>query len=333
MELPYSEKDIESARFIFKRAVEYFKIPDEPSPEAAKEFLREDGTIDLNKAPMVVVRRWENGETFLNIAFFFDGILTVLAEYNPIVSILNFLNEARQLIASRFPNWSDEEREKHAEYEAFKMTTMLFSRMYPRWNLTMQNFVSEVIQAWFIEWRKWEAQVYSESGIKPVAVSETKLFRGLLKEYEDDLVKLWLNVPDRKLEEKKIQFAREYPAILKHWQKLRSWCRNQDVDWREYAKAGKFLDTPDDLIDKLENSEADKTFHLALEHSARRAGLLKLSQDANILEKRAKQIKVTGYTPRQLLNFLEEGQKLLGEMQVETVLHPDDISDETKNPG
>ena len=332
MEPPYTEKDIETARLIFKRAIDYFKIPDEPPPEALKEYICEDGTVDLSNAPMVVVRKWDNGETFLNIAFFYDGIITVLADYNPVVSILDFLGEARQLITTRFPHWTDDEKEKHSQIEAFKMTIMLFSRLYPRWNLTMQNFVSEVIQAWFIEWRKWEAQVYSESGIKPSPVSEIKLFRDLFKGYENDLLKLWLDVPDRKLEEKKIQFAREYPAILKHWQKLRSWCRNQDADWREYAKAGKFLDTPDDLLDKLENSEADKTFHLALEHGARRAGLLKLSQDAQILEKRAKQIKVTGYTPRQLLNFLEEGQKLLGEMQPETVLHPDDRSDEAKKP-
>lgn len=322
VEPPYSEKDIETARRIFRRTIDYFNIPDEPSPETIKEFIRGDGTVDLSKTPIVVIRKWENGETFLNMAFFFNDVMTVLADYNPIVSILDFLGEARQLIANSFPTWSDDEKEKHAELEAFKMTIMLFSRLYPRWNLTMQNFVSEVIQAWFIEWRKWEAQVYSESGIKPFPVSETKLFRGLLKEYENDLLKLWLDVPDRKLEEKKIQFAREYPSILKHWQKLRLWCRNRDADWREYAKAGKFLDTPDDLLDKLENSDADKTFHLALEHGARRVGLLKLSQDAHILEKRAKQIRLTGYTPRQLMNFLEEGETLLGEMHAQSSLHP-----------
>jgi hypothetical protein len=330
VEPPYAEKDIETARMIFQRAVEYFKIPDEPPIETVKDFIREDGTVDLTNAPMVLVRTWEDGSKFLNLAFFYDGVFTVLADYNPLPAILDFLGDARQVISSRFPHWTDEEKEKHSEYEAFKMTLILFSRIYPRMNLAMQNFISEVVQAWFIDWRKFEAQVNSESGVRPIPVSEVKLFRDVLKGYEDDLLKLWLDVPDRKLEEKKIQLAREYPSILKHWQKLRGWCRNQDTDWREYAKAGRFLDTPDDLLDKLENSVAEKTFHFALEHAARRAGLLKLSQDAKVLEKRAQQIKITGYTPRQLLIFVKEGEKLLGEMQAQSILHPDQETGEAK---
>jgi hypothetical protein len=332
VEPPYTEKDIETARMIFRRAVEYFKIPDEPTPEAAQEFICEDGTLDLSKAPMVTVRTWDNGAKFLNLLYFYDGTLTVLADYNPLPAILDFLGDARQIISSRFPQWSDEEKEKHSEYEAFKMTLMLFSRIYPRMNLAMQNFVSEVVQAWFIEWRKWEAQVYSESGIKPIPVSEVKMLRGVLKGYEDDLLKLWLDVPDKKLEEKKMQFAKEYPSILKHWQKLRTWCRSEDVDWHEYAKAGKFLDTPDDLLDKLEESGAEKTFHFALDHGARRAGLLKFSQDAKVLEKRAQQIKITGYTPRQLITFLNEGEKLLGEMQAQNALPPNQEIGELEKP-
>jgi hypothetical protein len=333
MEPPYAEKDIETARFIFQRAVEYFKIPDEPTLETAQEFISEDGTLDLSKAPMVTVRTWDNGAKFLNLAYFYDGTLTVLADYNPLPAILDFLGDARQVISSRFPQWTEDEREKHSEYEAFKMTIMLFSRIYPRMNLAMQNFVSEVIQAWFIEWRKWEAQVYSESGIKPIPISETKEFRSLLKGYEDDLLKLWLNVPDRKLDEKKMQLAKEYPSILKHWQTLRTLSRADGNDWRDYSKPERFVDTPDDLLDKLEDSEAEKLSHFALEHAARRAGLLKFSQDDKILEKRAKQIKITGYTPRHLQNFLEEGNKLLEEMKAQSSFHPNNETEESKTIG
>src|SRR5205085_9521605 len=111
---------------------------------------------------------------------------------------------------------------------------------------------------------------------------------------------------------------------------LRTWCRDPNTDWREYAKIEKFSDTPDDLLDKLENSDAEKTSFLALEHAARRAGLLKVCQDEKILEKRAQQIKVTGYTPRQLQNFLEEGKKLLDEMQMQSPFRPDDMTSEPK---
>lgn len=323
MAVSHSEADIRIAKNLYQRAIDHFKIPDEPPLEAVKGFLKEDGTIDFSKAPpLVVVRTWGDGSKFLQLAFFYDDTLTVLADYSPVITILDFLDEARVLINSRLPSWPDHKKEVAAQYEAFKMTLMLFSRIYPRMNLFMQNFVSEVIQAWFIQWRKFEAQVNSESGVKSAPFSETKLFRGLLKEYENDLVKLWLNDAGKDLDEKKMQIAREYPATLRHWQRLRKMCRSEDLEWRDYARSARFLDTPDDLLDKLENADGEKTFHFALEHAGRRAGLMKLSQDANVLKKRAENIKVTGYTPRQLLTFLKEGEKLLGEMVASIALHP-----------
>ena len=328
MEPPYTTEDVELALRIFQRAIEHFKIPDESTLGSVKEYLREDGTIDFDRTPIVTVRKWENGVPFLNMVFFYGGNLTVLAEYNPLVSILDFIGEARRMFDSRYPFWTDEKRQASTEHEAFYMTVTLLSRIYPRMNLAMQNFVSEVIQAWDIRWRKFEARVASEVGIKPLAVSETKIFRSLLKEYSDDLLKLWLNSPDKRSEDKKKQFAQEYQSILKHWRKLREWCRKGDMDWREYAKPGKFSDTPDDLLDKLEDSEAGQTSHFALEHAARRAGLFKVTRDDKILKKRAQQIEVTGYTPRQLLTFLNEGEKLLGEMHAQSELHQKEETDE-----
>jgi len=328
-ETPPSQKDIELASKVFDDAIRYFNIPDEPAIETAPEFLHEDGTIDFSKVPLVTIRNWGNGLKFLNLAYFFSGFLTVSADYNPTIAILEFLNDARNLLKTRFPQWSEDRIEKQAEHETLKMTLLLFSRLYPRMNLAMQNLVSEVISIWYKDWLKWEAQVCSESGIKPASVSDTKMLRGLLKDYENDVLKLWLDVPDRSLEEKKIQLAKEYPSILGHWQKLYNWCRKVDVDWREYAKAGKFLDTPDDLLNKLEDSSFEKISHLAIEHSARRVGLLKFTQDNTVLEKRAKDIKVTGYTPRQLFDFLSEGKVLLGEVQKKQPLHPESRSDES----
>ena len=330
-EVVHTEEDIKIAVKIFEQTLKYFNVPSEPTEESTKEFTREDGTIDLSKVPLVSVREWDNGAKFLNLIYFYDGVLTVCAEYSPLISILEFLGEARKLINIRYPHWAEDERETSSQFETFRMTILLFSRLYPRMNLAMQSFVGEVIQAWFIDRRKWEAQVYSESGIKPIPVSETKEFRNLLKWHEDDLLKLWLKAPDRKLDEKKMQFAKEYPAILRHWQNLRTWCRSVGIDWRIYSKPEGFSDTPDDLLDKIQDSDSEKTSFLALEHAARRAGLLKVTQDEKILERRAQQIKVTGYTPRQLQYFFDEGKKLLDEMQVPTSLHPNNGTGELES--
>jgi hypothetical protein len=85
-----------------------------------------------------------------------------------------------------------------------------------------------------------------------------------------------------------------------------------------------------DLLIKLEETSYEKTSHLAIEHAARRANLLKITQEERVLQKRAQQIKVTGYTPRQLFIFLREGKKLLGEKEQNQPLHPNGETDESQ---
>src|SRR5687767_7204630 len=120
-EAPHSQEDINLALKVFDRAIEYFKIPDEPTPESAQELLREDGTIDFSKVPLVVIRKWDNGIKFLNLTYFYNGFLTVCADYNPVIAILDFLDDARNLLKNRFPKWGEDDIEKHAEVETFNM--------------------------------------------------------------------------------------------------------------------------------------------------------------------------------------------------------------------
>lgn len=313
---PFTEKDMEIARTIFNRAIVYFKIPDEPTPESVKEITREDGTIDLQKFPLVFIKVWDGGQKFLNLIYLYDGILTVCAEYNPIVAILEFHEFAQKHLKARFPQVEDDEIEKWTEQEAFYMTLTLFSRIYPRMNLSMQNFVDEVIYHWVIEWRRFEAKFNSEHGVKSDPFSEKKFFRSLMKLHEDEVVNLFLDSKDGTSEQKKVQLAKEYYSILNHWKKLRKDYVNGNPDWREYTKAGKFLDTPNDLIDSLEDCR--DISNLAFEHTGRRVGLINPDTKEEDLEKRRQGINVTGYTTRQLRNLKNEGEKLLKEMQHKT---------------
>ena len=182
-------------------------------------------------------------------------------------------------------------------------------------DLAMGNFTDEVIHNWIIEWYKWEKKINSEKGIKspPLTMGEKEFFRKLMKNHEDDVVELWFNNIDRSLDQKKIQLAKEYLSLLNHWKKLRKEYDGNNPDWREYAKAGKFIDTPNDLIELFEDCR--DMSHLALEQAGRRAELVNPEMKGEDLEKRQNGIKVTGYTPRQLRNFKDEGEKLLSEMQ------------------
>jgi hypothetical protein len=74
--------------------------------------------------------------------------------------------------------------------------------------------------------------------------------------------------------------ATDFPLLLKHWRRVRKWKRESSDKWREHSKLD-FQDTPDDLLDRLDDkipTESSEDYPgipavLALEHAARRCGL------------------------------------------------------------
>ena len=82
-EVLHSEEDIKTASFIFQRAIEYLKIPNETTPESAKEFLGEDGKIDLTKVQLVTIRDFGDGTKVLHGVYFYDDFLTVSMDTVP----------------------------------------------------------------------------------------------------------------------------------------------------------------------------------------------------------------------------------------------------------
>lgn len=237
----YPKKDIELAVRIFHRAIEIMKIPNDPTPEQGKEFLKEDGSLDFQKVPMRTIRTWVDGSKFLHLVYFYDGFYTVDADYNPLIAILGFLDSARNHLKTSFPLASAADIENWTEVEAYKMTFSLLSRIYQRMDLAMRTYTDEVIANWRIEYYRWAKKVNTEHGIKYSPFPERKYFRSVIKSYEEEIVNLWFDGTDRGLDDRKIQLAREYPSILKHWLKLRKDYVAGNEDWREYANAGKFL--------------------------------------------------------------------------------------------
>src|SRR5258708_1573541 len=193
----YSQEDMDTSLRIFQRAIDVFKIPDQPTIEQAKEYITDDGKLDFGKIPRLTIRTWDNGAKFINLLYFYDGLLTVEADYNPTIAILGFIDEARNHLKQNFPQAEGAEIEKWTEAEASKMMFSLVSRIYQRMDLAMRNYTDEVIRNWYIEWFKWAKKVNAEQGIKSPAFGEKAFFRDLLKEYEDDVVKLWFDNRDR----------------------------------------------------------------------------------------------------------------------------------------
>ncbi len=124
------------------------------------------------------------------------------------------------------------------------MTLTLISKVYQRMDLALRNHADEVITNWQIELFRRLKKIHEKHGEKSPRLREKTYFRNFIKSYENNLMSLWFDSSEEGQKEARIQFAKDYPSILKHWQKLRREGGNEDSDWREYAKAGKFIDTP-----------------------------------------------------------------------------------------
>ncbi len=93
---------------------------------------------------------------------------------------------------------------------------------------------------------------------------------------------------------------------------------DDSIDWRDYAKAGKFSDTPDDLLNRLldvdrssDETTSNKVSEIAIEHATRRAGLIKKTGVSEYARNKRKEgIKVSDYSSQQLFIFLKEGREL-----------------------
>lgn len=245
--------------------------------------------------------------------------------FSPYESILAFLGHARDYVLQLSPPITDEEKEKAAFGRAFYMTIIMLDSIHRRVESMMDSFTREVVTVGHILNRN-ELQHFRAARGERLSFKDDKSLKETLENHSKDLNSFWKGQAEIYQSWQQLyRFAETYPVTYKHWKSLSSLARENE-NWRQYAKAGDFQDTPDDLLDRLQNkidrldSKAADTrlSHLALEHAGRRVGLINTRRFTDAAIKRRKGgIKVTGYTNSQLFNLLEKGQETLKSLRVE----------------
>ena len=125
-----------------------------------------------------------------------------------------------------------------------------------------------------------EAKIFYEQNLQPMEVElearRLRLFKYLHGEFRRGGSEARVPVSDQQC----ALLATEFPALWRHWRRVKKWQHESADKWREHAKID-FQDTPDDLLDRLDETvptDSNEDYPgipavLALEHAARRCGL------------------------------------------------------------
>jgi len=278
--------------------------------------------------PRVMVLHMGPAGKFPCLFFRFVGAESPVIEaiFYPYEAILFFLSQARSYIQwATPPSLTDEEKESLARDEALQMTLIMLDSFYRRFELTMDSFTSEVFAHWRLQQTEKIVHYKAERGEK-IPPGRNPVLGMALKNYTKELTQFWKYLDRAYGGGQKVRFVAEYDDVYPHWKRLHR--MSSEDGWREYAKAGRFQDTPDDLLEKLDNMDRSdqgavevKLSDLALEHAGRRARLVNRSGiSRSVIRQRKAGIRVTGYTRAQLYNYLKEGRNILQQMnQAETM--------------
>jgi hypothetical protein len=256
------------------------------------------------------------GDPILRLRFFDEGVQIVEALYDPAMAAVGFLNSADDFWQSRVPKGSDG-YEELVFASAVNLLVWMLSKMHIRLWYAMGDLGDETWHDWAARQCALEEKEYRAQGIK-VDYKTSEVRKKLLQAQQKQIRQLWEWTKggsdrdyDPTLEQKK-KFAEQYPAILDHWEDINQWCRREDRhNWRGLAKVAPFADTPDDLLDKLEDSEPEGISALALEHTARRVGIQKPSSSSP----QDSTVQRSGISRAQLYRILGEGKRLLNPNQ------------------
>lgn len=307
---------------ILKKALEY--RPEIRTAILGKELeaLPPDEKANELFSPRVAIHYVGEAGNIPSLYFRFIGAEAPVAEafFYPIEAVHFFLTKAREFARSGSNQVAEEEFEKIAFERAVDITLIMIDNFYRRAELMMESFTYEVVAQWRIQTTQRFIHYHAERG-NIIEKRKDPTLENLLNIYTKDVLKLWKFQGQTQENWRKLTLAEEYEAVYKHWKRL-SKMLSED-DWREYAKAGKFEDTPDDLLNKLENADRvdeaateHRLSELAIEHAARRAGLVKKrGVSESVIKLRQKGIRATGYTSTNLFIFLKEGRELKERMK------------------
>ena len=255
-----------------------------------------------------------DGNPILRLRFFDEGIQIVEALYDPVMAAVGFLDSAKGFWQSRFPEDS-EDYDELVFASAVNLLVWMLSKMHIRMWYAMGDLADETWHDWAARQCAIEEKEFRSKGIE-VSYKIAKARKRLLQAQQKQIRELWEwkkggseKEYDPTVEQKK-RFAIEHPSIKDHWQDINRWCRREDrPNWRDLAKVKPFEDTPDELLNRVEDTGPDRIGDLALEHAARRVGICK-PRTATTGMNETKQD--SGLSRSNLYRILEEGKKLLG---------------------
>jgi hypothetical protein len=267
-----------------------------------------------------------------------DDVTLAEGIFYPIESVFAFLDEARFFYKKhRRPEQTDEDIEKIAVDTAVEMFLIMLDNFYQRILLMAGSFVEETIAEWHYLNRKRLLRLYSEKGNKIDRVKDSTL-KSCIDDYSKKLLQLWEYQGQTEENYLKIRLAEEYDGgIYDHWNFLGSVVSKHN--WRIYSKPEPFEDTPDDLLEQLENridrrneeTTKRKLSELAIEHAARRVGLVKVYTSKTVYEKRKAGVNVTDYDSGTLFGFLKEGRDLIAQLKARREAEQSHDSAQLKN--
>jgi hypothetical protein len=260
----------------------------------------------------IVQEKSKAGDPILRLRFFDEGYQIVEAAYDPVMAAVGFLKSAVGFWQSRLPKDAPE-FEELVFASAVNMLVWMLSKMHMRMWIAMGDLGDETWHDWAGRQCALEEKHNRAQGLRvDYKISATR--KQLLQGQQKQIRELWewtKGGSDREYDppaEQKRLFAFNYPTILQHWEDVNRWCRRDDrPNWRELAKAKPFEDTPNELLDRLEDSSPEGISSLALEHTARRVGMRRPGS-ANVTEDPMAQ--ASGLSRSTLYRILGEGKNL-----------------------
>jgi hypothetical protein len=313
-----SPADAKLAVEILKKALEYRPLPPAIVGQAFSSLTHEERLTE-SMTPRMALSYADEGKALPTLYFRFVGDAASIVEaiFYPYQAILTFLAEARDFGTIIYPLGSDETKRAQFVFDrSVEMTLIMLDHFYQRAELMMESFTWEVITQWQLQNTQRVIHYQAELG-EVVPKKKDKSLENALTHYTEQILNLWKWQGQTVETNRKLRLAEDYEAIYMHWKRLLGMVGHED--WLEYTKPKKFADTPDDLLAKLpdidrrdEETTKSRLSGFAVEHAARRAGLIKKhGVDPSILKKRRNGIKATGYSASHLFQYLKEGRELL----------------------
>jgi hypothetical protein len=182
------------------------------------------------------------------------------------------LDQLSETVAEMFPNDDDAAMAWEEVFHYFLFTLDPLTQLY----ISLERRRIGLLP----KGKDMQAKMFYEQTFQPMEAElearRLRLFKYLQGEFRRGGSEARIPVSDQQC----ALLATEFPALQRHWRRVKKWQLESADNWRDHAKVD-FKDTPDDLLDRLDgkvpaNNNEDYPgipAVLALEHAARRCGL------------------------------------------------------------